>query len=463
MTGGEGLTSLPAPVGSSGARRGSLPILDLVPVALVVVAESAWVSVVGGFIQEVRLQAPVLGIPALTAFVVFGLVAARTLGPRLGARWAFVGLGLSLAAGALGWLIAPDARAALFAGDLRTAIGENPGGWVAGLAVLRGYANATFPISESTPARMLRLGIPGLAIIAVTGGAVIEPWRGIFLDDTLVAAVVFIACGTFALAFARQRTVGSDLHVDWRRNRAWIASLVGAVVVATVVALASAGVIGEAIPLLLGLALGPIVIVGLVFGTTRRTIRFIGLFVAVALFIYLVAQAFMAAQPPAPPPGAGGGTPTSPETNPTVMVGLGGLGVILALIAVLILIRLWMGQVGPIEEDPNEIRTIDHGVAPEARGRRRRRRGHPTPVDAQTAYLALVADIARQEAIRREPVETPAEHARRLRGDGVGDLGLDLLAADYALAAFGGVGLTPREDRRAVDRWRRLRHRLGRA
>ena len=35
-------------------------------------------------------------------------------------------------------------------------------------------------------------------------------------------------------------------------------------------------------------------------------------------------------------------------------------------------------------------------------------------------------------------------------------------AADYALAAFGGVGLTPREDRRAVDRWRRLRHRLGR-
>ena len=166
--------------------------------ALVVIAEAAWVSVVGGFIQEVRLQAPVLGIPILAMFVTFGLVAARSVGVRLGP----VGAGRPgpecVLAGAIGWLLAPEARAALAAGDLATAIGQNPGGWVAGLAVLRGFANATFPVTDSTCARMLRLGIPGLALIALIGGAVVEPWRAIFLADTLVAAVVFVACGTFA-------------------------------------------------------------------------------------------------------------------------------------------------------------------------------------------------------------------------------------------------------------------------
>ena len=48
-------------------RRRSARILELIPVALVVVAEAAWVSVVGGFIQEVRLQAPVLGSSSLPA------------------------------------------------------------------------------------------------------------------------------------------------------------------------------------------------------------------------------------------------------------------------------------------------------------------------------------------------------------------------------------------------------------
>src|SRR5207342_3810676 len=125
-----------------------------------------------GFVQEVRLQAPVLGIPILAAFVATGLVAARSLGIRLGRWWPAVGLALSLLAGAVGWLLAPAAREALSAGDVATSVSINPGGWVAALAVLRGFANATFPVSDATCARMLRLGIPGLALIALIGGAV---------------------------------------------------------------------------------------------------------------------------------------------------------------------------------------------------------------------------------------------------------------------------------------------------
>jgi hypothetical protein len=443
-------------------RRRTWTYLEIAPVALVVVAEAAWVSVVGGFIQEVRLQAPILGIPILTAFVAVGVIAARGLGPRLGGRWPVVGLGLSLSAGLIGWLLAPEARAALVAGDLRPAIGENPGGWVAGLALLRGFANARFPLSEATCARMLRLGIPCLAVIALIGGAVAQPWRGIFLADTLVAAVVFVACGTFALAFARQQTVGADLHVDWRRNRTWVALLVTSVVIASGIALTSAGVIGAAIPLLIGLAIGPFIIIGLVFGTNRRTFRLVGYVVAAAVLVYVIVSTIASARPPPPPPGANA-PPTAPSTtDPIVMVGLGGLGVVVALIVILVLIRLWMGQIAPVEADVNEIRVIDRGKSPTRSQRKPRRRRRAAPVDAAEAYLALVEEIERRPSVRRELPETPAEHARRLRVDGRGSLSLDLLAADYALASFGAVDLPAAEDRRAVARWRSLRSRLGR-
>lgn len=458
MTSGTGPIAAPA-----AGRRRARGFLEIAPIAFIVVAEAAWVSVIGGFIAEVRLQAPILGIPILAAFVAGGVIAARTLGPRLGPSWAFVGLGLSFAAGVVGWLVAPDARAALLQGDLRTAMGENPGGWVAGLAVLRGFADARFPLSEATCGRMLRLGVPGLAVLALLGGAVAQPWRGIFLADTLVAAVVFVTCGTFALAFARQQSIAAGLHVDWRRNRSWVALMTGAVILATGIALASAGVVGAAIPVLLGVALGPFLIAGIAFGTNRGTARILAFAAAGAVLLYVVLSSFASTQPPPPPPAAGGGLPPAgPETDPAVIVGLGGLGVVVAIVAILILIRLWMGQVGPVEGDPTEIRMIDHGEAPATTRRGQRRRRRSAPVEAAGAYLALVEEIERRPTVRREPAETPAEHARRLRADGLGALPLDLLAADYALVSFGGIVLSEREDRRAVHRWRMLRSRLGR-
>lgn len=443
-----------------GAR--SRGYLDLVPVALVVVAEAAWVSVVGGFIQEVRLQAPVLGIPIMAVFVTFGIVAARTVGLRLGRTWTMVGLALSLLAGLIGWLIAPEARAALAAGDTATAIAQNPGGWIAALAVLRGYANARFPITAATVNHMLQLGIPGLALLAVIGGAIVDPWRGIFLTDTLVAAVVFVGCGTLAGTFARQRAVDAD-HRDWRRNRSWLGLLVGAVGIAMVVATASSGVLGPLIPVMLGVLFVPVLILAIAFGTERRTFRIVGIFSAVAVVVYILLTS-VDRTPKPPPADAGSGLPppTTPETDPAMILGLGGLGFVLMLIAMAILIRLWMGRVSAIEADPHEVRTIDHGAGPPAARHARRRRRGATPTDAIGAYVALMDDLDRQPTVRRDPAETPAEHARRLRDDDLGDFSLDLLAADYALVRFGGVTLSIGEDRRAVARWRRLRGRLGR-
>jgi hypothetical protein len=190
-------------------------------------------------------------------------------------------------------------------------------------------------------------------------------------------------------------------------------------------------------------------------------VQIVGIFMAVALFAYLLAP-ILANRPAASRPVDNAvGIPSPPETDPGVIIGLGGVGVVLILVVALILIRLWMRPMTPIASDPTEVRTIDLGEDPNKRARGRRRR-HGTPTDALTAYLALVDDVAGRDLARREPAETPFEHARRLRHDGAGELGLDLLAADVALASFGGVSLTPREDRRAVARWRRLRTSLGR-
>ncbi len=58
--------------------------------------------------------------------------------------------------------------------------------------------------------------------------------------------------------------------------------------------------------------------------------------------------------------------------------------------------------------------------------------------------------------MRREPGETPSEHAGRLRRTGLGALSLDLLAADYGLVRYGARDLTAVEERRAIGRAARL-------
>jgi hypothetical protein len=133
--------------------------------------------------------------------------------------------------------------------------------------------------------------------------------------------------------------------------------------------------------------------------------------------------------------------------------------VVAAIIATVILARLWMRRVGAVQDDVAETRTIDRTEA-RTPGRRRGRRKRPAPVDAVGAYLALDEELAAQPDLARQPSETPSEHARRVRASGRRELALDLLAADYALARFGGISLSPGEDRRAVGRWRALRIRL---
>jgi hypothetical protein len=442
------------------SRRAAGNVLTLVPEVLVILAEAAWISVVGGLIEEFSLHSPELGIPALALVVAAGAVAARTLGPRAGPRWPFVAFGLVVAAAMVGWLASGAARASLGEG-IGPALGAHPGGLLAGVAMLRGFAHARLPPAESTLTHMLAVGAPGLAFAALVGGIIGEPFRSEFLGNTLAASILFVGCTVLALAFARLGAIGDDQGLDWRHNPIWLALTLGLLIGAIALSLPLASVAGTVIAALIGFSIGPLLVIGLMSGLDRAGRRVL-LLLAILVGVVWVRSLFGNAIAPqkALPSVPGQGTPDD-SASQIATIGLGGL-LLLGLVAlILILAALWMRRSRPVDDLVEETRTFDRGGAEAlwfGRRRRRRRRVHPT--NAAEAYVALLADLEGRPGVRRDEAETPREHAARLRASGT-DLSLDLLAADYALVRDGGRMLSAREDRRAINRWRSLRRRLA--
>ncbi|MFL5679815.1 MAG: DUF4129 domain-containing protein [Chloroflexota bacterium] len=447
---------------SSGNARGTAAALDLIPLVLVIVAEAAWISVVAGIAQEYALRDPVLGIPVLATFVTVGVAVARFAGRRAGERWPWVALVVAVLGVVAGCLVSADARAHLAAGDVAGFLSADPGCWLAGLAVVRGYAHAELPLAESTVTRVIGVGLPGIALLAILGGAVAEPWRARFLDSTFTAAATFAATSIVASALVRLTTLGRGAGFDWRRNPAWVILLVALVAGIVLAASGSANVAGIAVQFLIGVLLVPALIAGILVGF-GRSLRTIGLFVVAAailsVIVTIVARVTGSGSAPgAPGVGVGRGSTTGDQV---VAFGLGGTALLVAVAAILILARLWMNRLSPPEpDDVEETRWIDEAVEPPIVRRRRLWSRRRAPADAATAYLALVADLESRPSVRRLPTETPTEHAGRLRRVGRGRVALDLLAADYALWRFGGVTLSAAEDRRGLARWRRLRREL---
>jgi len=436
------------------------------PVALAVVAEGAWVAVLAGLVQEYALADVVVALPAMIGLAAAGAVVGRLVGPRTGGRWPVVAALLTLTVGVAGWLASPEARTALGVGSPAVAIAANPGGWFAGLAFLRGLRHARPPLSEPTLALLLGIGIPGIAFAAIAGGMIADPWRGRFLADTLAAATIFAASATLALALARLTAVGEDAGFDWRRNPPWILLVGLLVAVIAVLAQPASAVAGPLIPIVLGMVAGPFLLVAFFLGFSRRAAWLISIAAGCAI-VYVGLVALFSDGRATPSVVTGGSVRGGQTTAPGDEVLLAAsIAIVAVAIAVVILVRLWMRRPEDDDERAAETRVIDRGDSM-ARPPVRRRRGpfgrRPDPGDAVTAYRAIDATLRGTEH-GRHAGETPAEHARRLRDRGaVPGLALDLLAADYALVRFGGVTLSAREQRRAVERWRRLRRALGEA
>src|SRR2546421_8659154 len=150
-----------------------MSLLRWVPVGLAAIAEGAWISVVAGFMDELVLRAPVLGLPAFAAVAALGVILARTVGRAAGpTRWPLVGFGLLVVAALAGILAAPEARDALAAGRLGAdgALAANPGGVLLGLALLRGYGHAQLPLSDDRVGRPFVGGVLVMSLLALLRG-----------------------------------------------------------------------------------------------------------------------------------------------------------------------------------------------------------------------------------------------------------------------------------------------------
>jgi Domain of unknown function (DUF4129) len=434
------------------------------PAVLAIVAEGAWISVVASFIQELLLRDAAVGLGAFIAGAGLGVATTRTIGRRWPDRWPWLGLGLLVAAALAGVLAAPEAHDAAAAGrfGFDGALGANPGGLLLGLAVLRGMSHAHLPLADDRLARLLIGGAATLALVAAIGGVVTEPYRSRFETDALVATVVFLASTLLALALTRLSVMGAETGADWPRNPVWVATITALVLIVEAVAVLSAGYLGLVFEILFGIALGPLIVAGLLFGWTRRTILAFAAVVVVAVLIVAVGQ--LAGNPAAQGvtggvsgAGAGSAAPATPSENVRILTF--GLLLLVGGLVALLLIRAWMRRAGGMIEDVDETRTIDPGLDETVRppARRWHLPGRAAPAGAAAAYQALLRDLQGRPTVERRPGETPSEHAHRLHGDGWGRLALDLLAADYALERFAGVTLSRDEDRRGVARWRRLR------
>ena len=370
-----------------------------------------------------------------------------------------------------GWLASPEVRAIL--GErgidaIGAAIIANLGGFVAGVAFLRGVPYARLPPDPRPIGTALAVGTPGIALAAIVGGMVGEPWRSAFLDQTTGEVVVFLVAGIASLTLSRLTLVGSGSgagSVDWRRNPAWLGLAALLLAGIAVTAFATSAVAGPLIVTALGVAIPSLLVLGFFVGFDRRSIRIVAICAAIALFIAQLLKVLGAR--PRRPPGAADAVARAADRADRDHADDAGAGRDR---------RRARGRRG---------HRADHPVDAAAAGRRGRRGrgsldrprrrdrpgaarpaaarvapGRRRPADAVAAYRELLEDLAPRPGVRREDGETPAEHASRLRDAGAGALGLDLLAADYGLVRFGGVRLSDAEERRAVRRASILRRLL---
>ena len=155
-------------------------------------------------------------------------------------------------------------------------------------------------------------------------------------------------------------------------------------------------------------------IVALSAGLERGALKLaIGLIVF-QLAIYLLVAGLRPGGPVPELPASESGTGGETDASRVLTLGVGGVVLLAAVVAIVVLATIWMRRTRtPIEDPVHESRTIDRGALTDtpAAGRRRNRRRRREPHDASAAYVALMADLDRHPSVRRAAAETPAATA----------------------------------------------------
>jgi hypothetical protein len=447
-------------------------VLGALPVALALLAEGGWIAVVYELFQAANGGPMLLGPLAFAIVAGAGLVAGREGPGRLGERWPTATVALVAVTGALGWVAAAATRGALLSAVPSSALSTHPGGWLLGLAFLRGIAGARARGDDPPTGSLLPIGIAAIVMAFLFGGALPDPGRSVFRDGALPDTILFVCAGLVGLALARLRWLDAVSGLDWRRNPAWFGLMLALVAALLFVAVPASFAVGRLVVLLMAALPVPLLVVGIFAGIDRRALRILLVTIATTVVAAIVIRLLFPSGLSPRQPVQTGGIATNPTTDQAWMTVAGWLLVIVgSAILIAVLAAIWMRQARAVDHgEVGEERTIDHGGDRERptdrRFGRRRHRRSVVPGNAPEAYLAAVEALAGHADLGRLPGETPAEHARRVRhalrnaaAPGRGTrrspipAALAFLAADYELARFGGRELSPREHRRGLSRW----------
>ncbi len=420
--------------------------------------EAGWLTLIYLAVQWLaHSEQLTLGIGELGLAVIGGVLLVRSIDSRSPAVHAVVLLMAAVVVGVLGiWLsVAPATSRA----DLVAGLRANPGGVLLGVALLRGAAHGDLDRSASRAERLLDAGLLGLVGYWLFAGASGLSGSEPFSATAYAATLTIVSASLLSLGLARLtelRVEGVDRAARWR----WLVLLIAVIAVVLAVGAPLAAVLGVPVAAALEGVAGPLAPVLLVLSAV--IVIPLGL---IAELIHLLLPWSTGVTPPdlgpLPSQGLGSAQPGQGLVSPMgldwtlwpLLIGLALLGAILY--RGMLRRSLRDDDLEPGEEiregEPLDEIPLPH--LPRLRLPWRRRRAR-VPATAEEAYrLALPLLVGRPE--ERRAGETPREHARRVVPMPLGP-SVARLAADYQLNVFAERTLTPAEERRALERWRRV-------
>jgi hypothetical protein len=446
--------------------RSSWPADRVLRLLAIASVEAAWLTLVYVAIQWLsRIARLELGIGEFGLAVIVGVLLARVLGNRSPTAFRAGLVAATVVAGVIGvWLgVAPSLSGA----DLAAAPTSSPGGWLLGVAVLRGGMHADLQGETGRAERQLDAGLIGIAVFwtfaSLSGLAGTEP----FSATAYAATLTFVSAGLISLGLARLvelRVEGVDRAARWR----WLILVLTVSALVLVIGIPLAAVLGAPVSTaLVGIA-GPLAPVLLAVVSV------------IALLLGLVLELLHLLLPPSSgvsfpdlrplaSPGAGqpggdqGGVWSAPWADWMLIPLLVGLAWLVLVGIAMLVRRPTLDDEVDLDVEIRESEPIGGSLTSRLSRPRvawRRPRG-TTPRTGMDAYpLALPLLVGRLE--ERQSGETPREHARRIAPTALGRT-VGRLAIDYQLTAFARRALSPAEERRALERWRQVERasRLG--
>lgn len=440
-----------SPTGEHAVRLSWLP--DRLPLLAGVVAEAALLAVFAIAITGLSGGIPTFAVPGLALLVALGAFLTRRVRGRWRAPIMAGGAALALSIAVL-LPIGLSAGAALD-GGLGLAIG---GALIGGLAFLRGSVHDD-PADDALAAdQLLRWG-PWLLLLPWAMGMSLDALhRAWFAGPAFAATTLFAASALLAVATSRLRILAADAGIDWRGGRAWSGTLATLLIGILLFLVPASFVLGAPVVVAIGVATAPLFAGAAVVLAGFAAIG--GLFAALLQGLFSRMASNPSSTSNGPPevlhalPGASGDTGL-----PLIIFTV--IGVAIAIVIVALITRHWLRspQTSPaaLLDEHRSTELELHWPRSSWRMPRLGPRHLGAPGDAEAAYLRLLEDYDDDPVLRRNPGETPSEHVARLRQSVGPNLPRDLLAADFELVRFGGMDLGKRENRRAIDRWRRLR------